>query len=759
MGVIHKDVVQYTWTARDQLIAQMWPKHLTEGAKVEDRYVTPYRILPSSLPDCKKWKVGDSVPIPLDKSGERWAVNLFFVDGCEWVEIPAEVKGYKTISELCAKLYAHNPNRFLGTYYDWSKKTAKAKSDAAQLLFDYWKNSAYRNASLQAGFSYTEPRYPERATEHDGQKLRWVLAKKPILLKAPVAPGSQTLQMEDAQMGALAVDILEMRHKAARILELLRMSETIMRGRLTLAQRFKALNALVEVCANSRIEANPEAFFLANTTRALEKKVLDALKTKPLSELIKESHAPLDLMVIIRKNFGFTDDIVGEIRRLGLELVEKLTADPDFAARCGKWAQLALKKDWRGTPAFETWHQKLVTALVEVLAALQEVDTPHDFSEKLFEILERVPHEPITDDNAIVKIGNRSALDVALALAGPTIGLTTTSVGNTPGPPSLYIAVVQLRATKKIMDAVSAGAGTQAAAATLRNELIGQLRRALGADTMLAKELENAIRTNDQEALLKMRTRVLDGMTGEMQASRSAKLGIVLLQVLAFAMAYSAASQKETLEVADVLGLVGSGATLFVPVVDLAATFANKTISIGMSKLSMGLGAFSFFLGIVLSTMQMADASKNDDQLGVIAAGLSVLGNFCLMIGGVSWFTVAIPGLNVAGLVLLAASVTLSLTAVAIDEATPKTRKMARAILASITSHPMYDLLREEPEIRDWMATITDKIETVFLPQPPYNNFVVEQLAGAGFRKSEIGLIVEETGAPLMAGTGLTAAH
>ena len=121
MGVIHKDVVQYTWTALDQLITQAWPKHLVEGAKGEDRYVTPYRILPSSLPDCKKWKAGDSVPIPLDKSNERWAVNLFFVDGCEWIEIPAAVTGYKTIADLCAKLYAHNPNRFLATYYDWSK--------------------------------------------------------------------------------------------------------------------------------------------------------------------------------------------------------------------------------------------------------------------------------------------------------------------------------------------------------------------------------------------------------------------------------------------------------------------------------------------------------------------------------------------------------------------------------------------------------------------------------------------------------------
>ena len=55
MGVIHKDVVQYTWTALDQLITQAWPKHLVEGARGEDRYVTPYRILPSSLPDGKKW--------------------------------------------------------------------------------------------------------------------------------------------------------------------------------------------------------------------------------------------------------------------------------------------------------------------------------------------------------------------------------------------------------------------------------------------------------------------------------------------------------------------------------------------------------------------------------------------------------------------------------------------------------------------------------------------------------------------------------
>ena len=83
MGAIHTEVWQYTWTTRDHLIAQAWPKHFIEGATREDRYVTPYRILPSTLPDCKKWKVGDSVAIALEKSSERWAVDQFFVDGCE----------------------------------------------------------------------------------------------------------------------------------------------------------------------------------------------------------------------------------------------------------------------------------------------------------------------------------------------------------------------------------------------------------------------------------------------------------------------------------------------------------------------------------------------------------------------------------------------------------------------------------------------------------------------------------------------------
>lgn len=761
MGVIHKDVVQYTWTARDQLIAQMWPKHLMEGAKSEDRYVTPYRILPPSLPDCKKWKVGDSVPIPLDKSNERWAVNLFFVDGCEWVEIPAEVKGYKTIAELCAKLYAHNPNRFLGTYYDWAKKTAKAKSDAAQLLFDYWRNSAYRNATIQSGFNYGDPRYPDKSTEQSGQKLRWVLAKKPVPVKAPVAPGSQTVQMEDAQMSALSADILEMRRKAARILELLRVSETIMRGRLTLAQRFTALHALVEVCANSHPEANPETLVLAQMTRTAEKKVLDTLKHKPIAEMIKESNAPAELALAIRKNFGYSDNIAEEIQRLGSELVQKLTADPDFAARCGTWAQHALKKGLASTPTFQFWQDKLTLALVEVLTALQEVQTPNGFAEKLFDILERVPRKPITDRIVIEKLGEHSALEVALALTGASISLTTTSVGNTPGPPSLYVAVVQLRATKQIMAAVNAGAGAQAACTQLRNELIGQLRKALGSKTELADKLEKAIRNNDQEALLRMHSEVLDELANPIQSSTRWKIGIVALQIVAIVMAFAAVQQKGMFEFADVMGLVGSGATLIVPLADLALTNVNisKTVAEGLARGSMAMGAFSCFIGVVLATMQLADANKNDDKLGMFVAGTSMLGNFCLMVGSLAWFSAPIPGLNVAGLVLLATSTTISLAMIAVDEATPKTRKIARAILASIKAHPMYDLLREEPEFHDMIAQLTEKLDAVFLPQPPPNVFVMDRLRAAGFNQPEIGLIVEDTGAPLSPIRGLTVPH
>lgn len=760
MGVVHKDVVQYTWTTRDHLIAQMWPKHLVEGAKSEDRYVTPYHILPSNLADCKKWKAGDAVPIPLDKSNERWAVDLFFVDGCEWVEIPAAVTGYKTIAELCAKLFAHNPNRFPAIQYDWSKKTAKDKTRAAQLLFDYWKNSAYRHAAIQAGFNYADPQYPEKPTEQGGQKLRWVLAKRPVPVKAPVAPGSQTVQMEDPQLDALAADVTEMRRKASRITELLRMSETIMRGRLTLAQRFTALHTLVDVCANAHPEANPEAIVLADTTRKLEKKVLDSLKNKPISEMLKESEAPAELALSIRKQFGYTDDIAGEIRRLGLELVEKLTADPDFAARCGLWAQWALKKGWAGNPSFQARYDRLIVALVEVLAALQEVHTPDEFADKLLKILERVPDVPITDDNAIEKIGKRSALDVFLALAGPGISITTSSVGNTPGPPSLYIAVVQLRATKQIAQVMSLGRTSAMAEMCkgLRGELIGQLRRALPAESKLGPPLEEAILNNDQEGLLQMRSKVLDEIGGKHHATDNWKRGIVLLQIVAFAMAIAAIKQKGTVEVADIMGLVGSGASMFVPIVDLGYSILGKEVSIGLTKLSMGIGTFSAFLGLVLATMQLADANKNDDKLGMFIAGTSLLGNLCLMVGSAAWFGVAIPGLNVAGLVLIVTSTTISLAAIAVDDTTPKTRKIAKAILASIKSHPMYDVLREEPEFREMILTLLVKVENVFLPQPQNNMFVVDRLLAAGFNRSEVGLIVEEVGASIIPAGRLDAA-
>ncbi len=751
MGVIHKDVVQYTWTALDQLITQAWPKHLVEGARGEDRYVTPYRILPSSLPDGKKWKAGDWVPIPLDKSNERWAVNLFFVDGCEWIEIPAAVTGYKTIGDLCAKLYAHNPNRFPAVYYDWSKKTAKAKFDAAQLLFDYWKNSAYRHAAIQSGFSYGDPRYPEQRTEQGGQKLRWVLAKKPVPVKAPVAPGSQTVQMEDPQLDALSADIGEMRRKAGRITELLRISETIMRGRLTLAQRFTALHTLVDVCANAHQEANPDAIAVAKTTRALEKKVLDSLRNKPIAEMLGQSNASPELALALRKSFGYSNDIAAEIRKLGLELVEKLTTDADFAGRCGTWAKLALQKGLVGTPSFHVQYDKLVVALVEVLAALQEVHTPDDFADKLLTIIERVPTAPITDDKAIEKIGERTALDVIMALVGPTIPVITTSIGNTPGPPSLYIAVVQLRATKSIADAVSAGSGAPAACTKLRDELIRQLRIALGKNTDLADELEAAIKKNDQEALLGMRSKVLDEIAEPRQSSGLWKGGIVLLQVVAFAMALAAAQGKERVEFADVLGLVGSGVTIIVPMIDLGYVALEKTAPAALAKLSMGLGAFSAFLGLILGLMQFADGSTNHDELAMFVGATSMLGNFCLMVSSCAWYGTTIPGLNVAGLVLLATSATVSLAAIAIDQTTPKTRKMAKAILANIKSHAMYELLRGEPEFSKLMTTLETKIDDVFLPQPQHNMFVVDRLLAVGFSQMEIGVIVEDTGAPLHA--------
>jgi hypothetical protein len=154
---------------------------------------------------------------------------------------------------------------------------------------------------------------------------------------------------------------------------------------------------------------------------------------------------------------------------------------------------------------------------------------------------------------------------------------------------------------------------------------------------------------------------------------------------------------------------------------------------------------------MVLSAMQWADASRTDDKLTMFVAGTSMLGNFCLMVGSLAWCGTPIPGFNVAGLVLIVTSTTISLAAIALDDATPKTRKIAKAILANIKSHPMYDLLREEPEFQQLMWTLGSKVENVFLPAPQNNMFVVDRLLAAGFSPKEVGVIVEDVGAPLVA--------
>src|SRR5688572_9522625 len=140
--------ITYKWTARDQLVAQ---GNLSAG-----KYVTPYRILPQSVEGAKGHAAGAMVPIVLAKSGEPWAVNRFFPGDkdFEWAKIPAEVTGYSTIAELCAKLFAHNPNRFVASYYDFSKKSESARNEIALLLFEHWGNTEHRYAVASGdGFS------------------------------------------------------------------------------------------------------------------------------------------------------------------------------------------------------------------------------------------------------------------------------------------------------------------------------------------------------------------------------------------------------------------------------------------------------------------------------------------------------------------------------------------------------------------------------------------------------------------------------
>jgi hypothetical protein len=153
-------------------------------------FVTPYLIPPGSLKTARTSKVGDVVDVPLALSGMPWSVNRFFVEGSSWEPIPAGLGSYKTLDELCKRLFESDPLRY--AYYDSSKKTAAERNDLALLLFDYWGNTGWRWATIEDKFDWSVLKHDAGtiATQRGDNRISHVLLPRPLKGK-PIhaAPG------------------------------------------------------------------------------------------------------------------------------------------------------------------------------------------------------------------------------------------------------------------------------------------------------------------------------------------------------------------------------------------------------------------------------------------------------------------------------------------------------------------------------------------------------------------------------------------
>ena len=187
---IHTDHVDYKWTSKDQLVAQ---------ARAPGTFVTPYLLPPGSVPDSRSISIGALVSVPLALSGMPWSVNRFYVEGFSWQKIPPAITDYKTIEELCNKLFESDPRKY--AFYDLSKKNPGQKNNLALMLFDFWGNTEWRWATVEGSFDWTTLQHAAGtiSTSKGDKQIAYALLPRPRISKpihaAPHADSSSSEQL------------------------------------------------------------------------------------------------------------------------------------------------------------------------------------------------------------------------------------------------------------------------------------------------------------------------------------------------------------------------------------------------------------------------------------------------------------------------------------------------------------------------------------------------------------------------------------
>lgn len=297
--------IQYVWTDLDANILAASRQGESWDEKTQGKYVTPFGISPKWFTDTPAAGASTTVDLAWSvEGGECWRATRFHVEG-SWVPkgaihvadwtwenmdnpgerdaklaayhayewIPFDVPpGIATLGKLCAHL-ASLGDQFPKTLYLNASKTAPL--NASTMLFDYWGNSKWRaemlkDGDVQSKYWNDPDSIPLRVAGN--ARLEHVLRKKRVLAPVPAAPGGGVLDavthkaMAPELQSNIEAYIKSLFDCCATITTLFKLSETVVRDRLSLVHK----GSTIKVAAEVSRDCNKQSTDAANIARLLD---------------------------------------------------------------------------------------------------------------------------------------------------------------------------------------------------------------------------------------------------------------------------------------------------------------------------------------------------------------------------------------------------------------------------------------------------------------------------------------------------------
>ncbi|MCC6528242.1 MAG: hypothetical protein IT373_36695 [Polyangiaceae bacterium] len=550
-------------------IKYWWTRFDREAVKAGDSnalfaMVTPYRLQarhvcgdPAQL---RALAVGKSrwLDIKLSKAYQTFVQVPFHLGdpGWVWNSIDATLLNAfpgGTVADLCTYLARSGDPRYPPEKYDWTKLSAGARDTLVNMLVNYWENSKYRNAVIEATCTAPDAEklfgcLPDKTVSSGFDKvpaavgdckLEWVLTKAPTVAEVPTAPGANHKSLDEAEFDILMRQADGLRDRALRTLALVKRAEELQQARFCVVAQLEAIRVLARECAAESADPDEKLFVRrAEDVAGRARTLAFETPTADFRVLVTGSEHDGDYYeeLVAYDVRAEIDALCAELNFLLFDSGEEFPArshqvplaDLDFSGfgrLCHDVFDAALSAQLAATPKYLELRVKLVDAALWALEALSHWHGDSADAQGADAILApaNLPSAPASHAGQLP--AGSAALRTIIALAGPAAsaipdGTRTASAvtndwnGVSYRADSLVGALQIAAAAWKLPEAAKSAqvGGTNRALLALGQQILASAHASL--DGALAAELKEAFTAGDMKKLAALSKPLLKGLGG-----------------------------------------------------------------------------------------------------------------------------------------------------------------------------------------------------------------------------------------------------